>query len=109
MTEHRFLCICKVFISKEFVRFSDGLWRFYASKRIIQSKDFDANVHAHSVSSAVQRVRCPCGRRWIMCNPFQGSSSLRELIISFEISKIGFGELKVSFERSKILFGERKC
>ena len=39
--------------------------------------DFDANVHAHSVSSAVQRVQCPFGRRWIMCNPFQGSNSLR--------------------------------
>ena len=77
ITEHSFLCICKVFISKEFVRFSYGLGRFYASKRIIQSKDFDANVHAHSVSSAVQRVQCPFGRRWIMCNPFQGSNSLR--------------------------------
>ena len=39
--------------------------------------DFDANVHAHSVSSAVQRVQCPFGRRWIMCNPFQGSNSVR--------------------------------
>ena len=78
ITEHSFLCICKVFISKEFVRFSCGLGRFYASKRIIQSKDFDANVHAHSVSSAVQRVQCPFGRHWIMCNPFiQGSNSLR--------------------------------
>ena len=77
ITEHSFLCICKVFISKEFVRFSYGLGRFYASKRIIQSMDFDANVHAHSVSSAVQRVQCPFGRRWIMCNPFQGSNSLR--------------------------------
>ena len=76
ITEHSFLCICKVFISKEFVRFSYGLGRFYASKRIIQSKDFDANVHAHSVSSAVQRVQCPFGRRWIMCNPFQRSNSL---------------------------------
>ena len=77
ITEHSFLCICKVFISKEFVRFSYGLGRFYASKRIIQSKDFDANVHAHSVSSAVQCVQYPFGRRWIMCNPFQGSNSLR--------------------------------
>ena len=77
ITEHSFLCICKVFISKEFVRFSCGLGRFYASKRITQSKDFDANVHAHSVSSAVQRVQCPFARRWIMCNPFQGSNSLR--------------------------------
>ena len=50
---------------------------FYASKRIIQPKDFDANVHVHSVSSAVQRVQCPFGRRWIMCNPFQGSNSVR--------------------------------
>ena len=77
ITEHSFLCICKVFISKEFVRFSYGLGRFYASKIIIQSKDFDAKSYAHSVSSAVQRVLCPFGRRWIMCNPFQGSNSLR--------------------------------
>ena len=77
ITEHSFLCICKVFISKEFVRFSYGLGRFYASKRIIQSKDFDTNVHAHSVSSAIQRVQCPFGRRWIMFNPFQGSNSVR--------------------------------
>ena len=110
ITEHSFLCICKVFISKEFVRFSYGLGQFYASKRIIQSKDFDANVHAHSVSSAVQRVLCPFGRSWIMCNSFQGSNSLRGyggLIISFERSKIPFGELEISFERSKIPFGER--
>ena len=77
ITEHGFLYICKVFISKEFVRFSYGLGRFYASKRIIQSKDFDAYVHAHSVSSAVQLVQCPFGRRWIMCKPFQGSNFLR--------------------------------
>ena len=107
ITEHSFLCICKVFISKEFVRFSYGLGRFYASKRIIQSKDFDTNVHAHSVSSAIQRVQCPFGRRWIMCNPFQGSIPYGELIISFEKSEIPFGELKISFERSKIPFGER--
>ena len=76
ITEHSFLCICKVLflnVCQVFLRFG----RFYASKRIIQSKNFDANVHAHSVSSVVQRVQCPCGRRLIMCNPFQGSSSLR--------------------------------
>ena len=76
ITEHSFLCICKVFISKEFVRFSYGLGRFYASKRIIQLKDFDANVHEQTVSSAVQRIQCPFGGHWIMCNPFQGSNSL---------------------------------
>ena len=107
ITEHSFLCICKVFISKEFVRFSYGLGRFYASKRIIQSKDFDANVHAHSVSSAVQRVQCPFGRRWIMCNPFQGSNSLRGANNLFREIENSFGELKISFERSKISFGGR--
>ena len=121
ITEHSFLCICKVFISKEFVRFSYGLGRFYASKRIIQSKDFDANVHAHSVSSAVQRVQCSFGRRWIMCNPFQGSNSLRgannlfrEIKNSlrgaknlFERSKIPFRERIISFGRAKVPFGEK--
>ena len=107
ITEHSFLCICKVFISKEFVRFSYGLGRFYASKRIIQSKDFDAYVHAHSVSSAVQLVQCPFGRRWIMCNPFQGSNSLRGANNLFREIENSFGELKISFERSKISFGER--
>ena len=107
ITEHSFLCICKVFISKEFVRFSYGLGRFYASKRIIQSKDFDANVHAHSVSSAVQRVQCPFGRHWIMCNPFQGSNSLRGANNLFREIENSFGELKISFERSKISFGGR--
>ena len=107
ITEHSFLCICKVFISKEFVRFSYGLGRFYASKRIIQSKDFDANVHAHSVSSAVQCVQCPFGRHWIMCNPFQGSNSLRGANNLFREIENSFGELKISFERSKISFGER--
>ena len=91
ITEHSFLCICKVFISKEFVRFSYGLGRFYASKRIIQSKDFDASVHAHSVSSAVQRV--PFGRRWIM------SESCATLI--------PFGERIISFGRAKAPFGEK--
>ena len=108
ITEHSFLCICKVFISKEFVRFSYGLGRFYASKRIIQSKDFDANVHAHSVSSAVQLVQCPFGRRWIMCNPFQGSNCqipYRKLIISFERSKIPIGERIISFGERKFLSG----
>ena len=94
ITEHSFLCICKVFISKEFVRFSYGLGRFYASKRIIQSKDFDANVHAHSVSSAVQRVQCPFGRRWIMCDPFQGSNFLRGANNLFRESENSFrGEI----------------
>ena len=109
ITEHSFLCICKVFISKEFVRFSYGLGRFYASKRIIQSKDFDANVHAHSVSSAVQRVQCPFGRRWIMCNPFQGSNSLRganNLFREIENSLRGANNL-FSFRRAKIPFGEK--
>ena len=123
ITEHSFLCICKVFISKEFVRFSYGLGRFYASKRIIQSKDFDANVHAHSVSSAVQRVQCPFGRRWIMCNPFQGSNSLRRannlfleienflrgaknLFREIENSLRGANNL-FSFRRAKIPFGEK--
>ena len=107
ITEHSFLCICKVFISKEFVRFSYGLGRFYASKRIIQSNDFDANVYEHSVSSAVQRVQCPFGRHWIMCNPFQGSNSLRGANNLFREIENSFGELKISFERSKISFGER--
>ena len=94
ITEHSFLCICKVFISKEFVRFSYGLGRFYASKRIIQSMDFDANVHAHSVSSAVQRVQCPFGRRWIMCDPFQGSNFLRGANNLFRESENSFrGEI----------------
>jgi len=61
--------------------------------------------HTHSVSSSAQRVQWPCGRRWIMCNPFQGSNSLRGANNLFR--EIGFGELKVSFERSKIPFGER--
>ena len=107
ITEHSFLCICKVFISKEFVRFSYGLGRFYASKRIIQSKDFDANVHAHSVSSAVQRVQCPFGRRWIMCNPFQGSNSLRganNLFREIENSLHGANNL---FQESKNSFREK--
>ena len=122
ITEHSFLCICKVFISKEFVRFSYGLGRFYASKRIIQSKDFDANVHAHSVSSAVQRVQCSFGRRWIMCNPFQGSNSLRgannlfrEIKNSLWGAKNLFREIENSlrgannrsFGRAKIPFGEK--
>ena len=107
ITEHSFLCICKVFISKEFVRFSYGLGRFYASKRIIQSNDFDANVYEHSVSSAVQRVQCPFGRHWITCNPFQGSNSLRGANNLFREIENSFGELKISFERSKISFGER--
>ena len=38
---------------------------------------------------------------------FKGQVLYGELIISFEISKIGCGELKVSFERSKIPFVER--
>ena len=97
ITEHSFLGICKVFISKEYVRFSYGLGRFYATKRIIQSKDFDANVHAHSVSSAVQRVQCPFGRRWIMCNPFQGSNFLRG-------ANILFREIENSLWEAKNLF-----
>ena len=97
ITELSFLCICKVFISKEFVRFSYGLVPFYTSKRIIQSKDFDANVHAHSVSSAVQRVQCPFGRRWIMCNPFQGSNSLRG-------AKSLFREIENSLRGAKNVF-----
>ena len=99
ITEHSFLCICKVFISKEFVRFSYGLGRFYASKRIIQSKDVDANVHAHSVSSAVQRVLCPFGRSWIMCNSFQGSNSLRG-------ANNLFWEIENSLRRARNLFRE---
>ena len=113
ITEHSFLCICKVSISKEFVRFSYGLGRFYASKRIIQSKDFDANVHAHSVSSAVQRVQCPFGRRWIMCNPFQGSNFLRGANILFrEIenslwgAKNLFRDIENSLPRANDLFQE---
>ena len=89
ITEHSFLCICKVFISKEF------------------SQVF-ANVHAHSVSSAVQRVQCSFGRHWSSCvTLFKGEIRYGELIISFERSRIPFGELKISFERSKIPFGER--
>ena len=114
ITEHSFLCICQVFISKEFVRFSYGLGRFYASKRIIQSKDFDANVHAHSVSSAVQRFQCPFGRRWIMCNPFQGSNSLRgadnlfrEIENSLRGAKNFFREIENSLRGTKIPFGEK--
>ena len=99
ITEHSFLCICKVFISKEFVRFSYGLGRFYASKRIIQSKDFDANVHAHSVSSAVQCVQCPFGHHWNMCNPFQGSNSLRG-------AKNLFREIENSLRGANSLFQE---
>ena len=113
ITEHSFLCICKVFISKEFVRFSCGLGRFYASKRITQSKDFDANVHAHSVSSAVQRVQCPFGRRWIMCNPFQGSHSLRgannlfrETENSLRGAKNFFREIENSLRGTNNLFRE---
>ena len=43
----------------------------------LHSKDFDAKIYAHSVSSAVRRIQCPFGHLWIMCNPFQGSNSLR--------------------------------
>ena len=72
---------------------------FYASKRIIQPKDFDANVHVHSVSSAVQRVQCPFGRRWIMCNPFEGSNSLRG-------AKNLFREIENSLRGANNLFRE---
>ena len=99
ITEHSFLCICKVFISKEFVRFSYGLGRFYASKRIIQLKDFDANVHVQTVSSAVQRIQCPFGGHWIMCNPFQGSNSLRG-------ANNLFREIENSLQGAKNLFWE---
>ena len=99
ITEHSFLCICKVFISKEFVWFSSGLGRFYAGKRIIQSKDFDADVHAHSVPSAVQRVQCPFGRGSIMYNPFQGLNSLRG-------ANNLFREIKNSFRGANNLFRE---
>ena len=101
ITEHSFLCICKVFISKEFVRFSSGLGRFYADKRIIQSKDFDANVHADSVPSAVQRVQCPFGHRSIMCNPFQGSNSLQG-------ANNLFREIEKSFRGANNLFQIRE-
>ena len=111
ITEHSFLCICKVFISKEFVRFSYGLGRFYASKRIIQSKD--ANVHAHSLFSAVQPLQCPFSRRWIMCNPFQGSNSLRgaknlfrEIENSLRGTKNLFREIENSLRGAKNLFRE---
>ena len=99
ITEHSFLFICKVFISKEFVRFSYGLGRFYASKRIIRSKDFDTNVHAHSVSSAVQCVQGPFGRRWIMYNSFQGSSFLQG-------AKNLFREIENSLRGANNLFRE---
>ena len=102
ITEHSFLCICKVSISKGFV-----------SKRIIQSNDFDANVYEHSVSSAVQRVQCPFGRHWIMCNPFQGSNSLRgannlfrEIENSLRGAKNLFREIENSLRGANNLFRE---
>ena len=110
ITKHSFLCICKVFISKEFVRISYGLGWFYASKRIIQSNNFDANVHAHSVSSVVQRVQCPSGRRWIMCNPFQGSNSLwgannlfQEIENSLQLSLLKSGPITMLVDKSSKL------
>ena len=113
ITEHSFLCICKVFIFKEFARFSSGLGRFFAGKRIIQSKDFDANVHAHSVPSAVQRVKCPFGRRTIMCKPFQGSNFLRgannlfrKIENSLQGAKNLFREIENSFRGANNLFRE---
>ena len=99
ITEHSFLSIRRVFISIEFVRFSSGLGQFYAGKRTIQSKDFDANVHARSVPSAVQRVQCPFGCCSIMCNPFQGSNFLRG-------ANNLFREIKNSLRRAKNLFQE---
>ena len=107
ITEHSFLCICKVFISKEFVRFSYGLGRFYASKRIIQSKDF------FSMSMRIQfplqfnafNVRLVVAGSCVTL--IKGQIPYRELIISFERSKIPFTERIISFRRAKIPFGEK--
>ena len=48
---------------------------------------------------AVQRVQCPFGRRWIMCNPFQGSNSLRG-------ANNLFREIENSLRGAKNLFRE---
>ncbi|CAH3141992.1 unnamed protein product, partial [Porites evermanni] len=102
ITEHSFLCICKVFISKEFVRFSYGLGRFYASKRIIQSKDFDANAMRIQFPLQFNAFNVRLVVTGSCVTLFKGQIPYGELIISFERSKIPFGELKISFKRSKI-------
>ena len=87
ITEHSFLCICKVFISKEFVRFSSSLGRFYAGKRIIQSKDLmPMSMHIQlPLQFNAFNVRLVVARSCVTL--FKGQIPCGELIISFEISK----------------------
>ena len=107
ITEHSFLCICKVFISKEFVRFSYGLGRFYASKRMIQSKDFDAMSMRFQFPLQFNAFNFRLVVAGSCVTLFKGQIPYGELKISFERSKIAFGERIISFGRAKIPFGEK--
>ena len=77
------------------------------AKESFSQNNFDANVHAHSVSSVVQRIQCPSGRRWIMCNPFQGSNSLwgannlfQEIENSLRLSLLKSGPITMLVDKS---------
>ena len=103
ITEHSFLCICKVSISKEFVRFSYSLGRKESfSRRILMpmsmSIQFPLQFNAFNVRLVVAGS---------CVTLIKGQIPYGELIISFERSKIPFTERIISFRRAKIPFGEK--